>query len=85
MPKFAKGKRALSICGRCGMSFPYRSMKKELSGLWVCPDDYDGEYQALNHPQLKPPAPGPDAPLERPRPDVVMEPASVSTGGLRYL
>lgn len=85
MARWAKGTKSLAVCGRCGFTFKYTTMQKELSGLWVCHDCYDGEYQMLNHPQLRPPAPKPDAPLERPRPDVVMAPATVSTGGLKYL
>lgn len=85
MPRYAKGKRALSICDRCGFTYGYREMKQELTGIWVCPTCFDGDYQALNHPQLHPPAPKPDAPLERPRPDAIMVEATTSTGGLRYL
>ena len=85
MPRFNSGKNAKATCDRCSFVYPYKQMTMELSGIWVCETCYDGQFQRLNHPQLKPPIPKPDAPLERPRPDAVLEPASVSTGGLRYL
>lgn len=85
MPRFAKGNRAKACCARCDFIYPYRDMTLELSGLWVCDSCYDGQFQKMNHPQLKPPIPRPDAPLEHPWPDTVFAPASVSTGGLKYL
>lgn len=85
MPRYSSGLHSRAICDRCGFGYKYQEMKKELSGIWVCSSCHDGSFQRLNHPQLKPAAFRPDAPLYHPRPDVTPTPASVSTGGLRYL
>lgn len=73
MAKWAKGKWARACCDRCGFAYPWKDMKKELSGLWVCEECYDGKYQLLNHPANKPAPFRPDAPLKRPRPDAEPE------------
>lgn len=56
--------KSLFNCDRCGFSYKRSEAKKELSGLYVCRDCYDGQYQLLNHPQNKPPTDlGPDSVL----------------------
>ena len=49
---FASGKRALSVCDRCGHQFllktlQYQVVKQKRTGLLVCHDCYD-----IDHPQL---------------------------------
>lgn len=50
MPKWATGKRSLSISDRSGMAFPYTEMVKEWNGSLV----HISEFEA-KHPQLDPP------------------------------
>lgn len=53
---FAKGKRALAICDRSGMAYPYREMIREPgTGLIVHWSESDGRYNAVDHPQNFPP------------------------------
>lgn len=76
MARFNPGKYAKAVCDRCGFTVPYTSLKKELSGIYVCEECYDGKWQLLNHPANKPAPFRPDAPLHHPRPDAT--PAEVS-------
>ena len=53
MPSFAKGKRSLALCDRCGQRYPYDRIKPESenrrpNGLRVCPPCMDED-----HPQLQ--------------------------------
>lgn len=70
---WAKGKWAKFICQRCGFDYPYRTRRRELSGLFVCESCYDGANQALNYPGDKPPPFRLDAPLHNPLPDIIMD------------
>ena len=54
--RFASGKKALAICDRCGMQYPYLSIKEEWNGSRVCRECYE-----TKHPQLDPPDTSPDA------------------------
>lgn len=70
---FAKGRESRAVCDMCGFQYPYLSLKRTSYGTWVCPTDYDGQYDLQNHPQNKPPPYKPDPEgLEHPRPDVVL-------------
>lgn len=42
------------ICDRCGFRFPLRTLRKEWSGLMVCPDDWDPKPRTLNPPRIYP-------------------------------
>lgn len=81
MATWVKAPRAYSICDRCGFAYKYSERHKELSGIFVCNECYDGDFQILNHPGNFPAPFRPDAPLKSPRPDVVMDtPVSLPYG-----
>jgi len=42
------------ICDRCGFRYPLRVLRKEWSGLMVCPDDYDPKPYNLSPPRIYP-------------------------------
>ena len=52
---FATGKFALGICDRCGQQYKYLELRKEWTGLKVCPECYE-----VKAPQLEPFVPPPD-------------------------
>lgn len=69
--QFCNGKYAKFVCSRCGFTNPYTTRKKEISGLIVCSECYDGKLQNINHPLNQPyPKFDPDSVLKSPRPDV---------------
>lgn len=45
--------KALGVCDTCGFRFNLRELKKNSYGMMVCPADFDGKYDARNHPQNK--------------------------------
>lgn len=47
-------KNAWGICDICGFRYKYTELKKNSYGLLVCPEDYEGGYDLMNHPQNKP-------------------------------
>jgi len=69
---FASGKRAISLCDRCGQRYPLKKLKIQIVkqrpiGLKVCPECLD-----VDHPQLMLgsfPVYDPQA-LRNPRPDI---------------
>lgn len=69
---FASGKRAISLCDRCGQTVKLKKLKNQIvktkpTGLLVCPECLD-----VDHPQLQLgmyPVNDPQA-LRNPRPDV---------------
>ena len=69
--KFAKGKHALFICDRCGMSYPYlKQVIEPGTNLAVCSECNDGRWNRVGHPQNKPPRDLVDGvALRNPRPD----------------
>ena len=78
MPSFAKGKRSLALCDRCGQRYPYDKIKPEIenrrpNGLRVCPPCMDEDHPQLQLGRQK--IRDPQA-LKNPRPDRT-EPASV--------
>ena len=78
MPSFAKGKRSLALCDRCGQRYPYDKIKPEIenrrpNGLRVCPSCMDEDHPQLQLGRQK--IRDPQA-LRNPRPDRT-EPASV--------
>lgn len=64
MARYASGSRAIAICDRCGLQYPYNQISKLWTGLRVCPECWEAK-----HPQLDPiyPPPEPQA-LYQPRP-----------------
>jgi len=62
---YAKGSRAVAHCDRCGFKVPYKELRREWNGWWVCDDCYDPKHANLD------PAPKPrqGESLEHPRPD----------------
>ena len=42
---------AWAICDRCGFRYRHRDLKKETSGILVCPTCHDGAFDIMNHPQ----------------------------------
>lgn len=43
----------LAICDRCGFEYPLRKLKKEWTGLMVCPADFDPPPAELRPPRVK--------------------------------
>jgi hypothetical protein len=71
---YASGKHAWFICDECGMRYPYRERRKTSYGTFVCPVDFDGEFDLHNHPQNSSPPITADAEaLEDARPDVALD------------
>jgi hypothetical protein len=73
--RYASGAYSVAVCDRCGMEYPYTSLKKEWNNLKTCTECWEAK-----HPQLDPiyPPPEPQAIFE-PRPDRV-EPMDVPVG-----
>jgi len=74
MGLFASGKHAQAICDRCGMAYPYLSIKEEWNGSRVCPECFEEK-----HPQLDPPRVTADAEALRHASPDRTEPAVDST------
>jgi hypothetical protein len=75
MARFASGAYSEAICDRCGLMYPYPSLRKEWNGFKTCIECWEPK-----HPQLDPiyPPTEPQA-LFEPRPDRV-EPMDVPVG-----
>ena len=43
--------KALGICDVCGFQYKLRELKENSYGMMVCSNDFDGKYDARNHPQ----------------------------------
>ena len=75
MSKFATGKNAYAISDRSGFRYKYTDMRKEWTGLRVCPQCYEPK-----HPQLEPRSvPFEPEALWHPRPDR-KEPVEIPVG-----
>lgn len=62
---YARGKKSVAICDRCADKIPYRELKQEWNGLWVCRGCWDPKHE-----QIEPRIPREDPrALEHPRPD----------------
>ena len=48
MARYAKGVHAKAICDRCGLSYPYLSIKAEWNGLRTCPECWDYKHPSLD-------------------------------------
>ena len=48
MARYAKGVHAKAICDRCGLSYPYLSLKPEWTGLRTCPECWDYKHPSLD-------------------------------------
>ena len=75
MARFASGAYSEAICDRCGLMYPYPTLKKEWNGFKTCIECWEPK-----HPQLDPiyPPTEPQA-LFEPRPDRI-EPMDVPVG-----
>lgn len=75
MARFAQGFESLAVCDRCGLQYPYTTLKKQWNGFKNCVECWDAK-----HPQLEPiyPPTEPQA-LFEPRPDRT-EPMDVPVG-----
>jgi len=51
----AKGKNVKAECDICGFAYPRSRLRKNSFNLWVCPNDWDGSYDRVNHAQNKVP------------------------------
>jgi len=51
----ARGKYVKAECDICGFSYSRSKLRKNSFGLWVCPNDWDGAYDRVIHPQNKTP------------------------------
>lgn len=51
----AKGKNVKAECDICGFAYPRSRLRKNSFNLWVCPSDWDGSYDRVNHAQNKVP------------------------------
>ena len=47
MARYATGIHANAICDKCGLSYPYLSLKAEWNGLRTCPECWDAKHPAL--------------------------------------
>jgi len=43
-----------AICDRCGFEYPLAELRKEWTGLMVCPKDFDIRPPELTSPKVKP-------------------------------
>lgn len=75
MARFANGVASVALCDRCGLQYPYTTLKKQWNGFKNCVQCWDSK-----HPQLDPifPPTEPQA-LFEPRPSRV-EPMDVPVG-----
>lgn len=48
MARYATGVHAKAICDKCGLSYPYISLRAEWNGLRSCPDCWDAKHPALS-------------------------------------
>ena len=86
MGAFARGKRSVALCDRCGQRYPYEKLKPQIenrrqNGMRVCPSCLD-----VDHPQLQlgsQKVHDPQA-LRFPRPDRVEPASNVVAFGQRY-
>lgn len=46
--------RVRAICDRCGFEYPLSRLRKEWTGLMVCPDDFDPKPGELAFPRVMP-------------------------------
>jgi hypothetical protein len=53
------------VCDRCGFKVRHRLLRKEWTGLMVCPDDWDEKPAELRPPPVKPEG----LPIRNPRPE----------------
>ena len=51
----AKGKHVRAECDICGFAYRRTLLRKNSFDLWVCPNDWDGSYDRVNHAQNKTP------------------------------
>ena len=70
--RWAKGKWALAVCDRCGLTGPYLNMVSEPGTGWrVHRHCSDGKWNILDHPQNGPfPVAGEAIFLRHPRPEL---------------
>ncbi len=47
MARYATGAHAKAICDKCGLSYPYLSLRAEWNGLRTCPECWDAKHPAL--------------------------------------
>jgi hypothetical protein len=43
--------KSLGICDICGFRYRLKELKKNSYGMMVCPQDYEGKYDLVSHPQ----------------------------------
>lgn len=67
--------RPWSICDRCGQQYRLDELRKEWSGLMVCPDDFDPKPDTMSPPTVYPEG--------QPYPDARPEPPEVFVGTVR--
>jgi hypothetical protein len=51
----ARGKHVRAECDICGFAYKRTLLRKNSFDLWVCPNDWDGSYDRVNHAQNKTP------------------------------
>lgn len=44
---YATGRHSKAMCDRCGWKYPYRDLRQEWNGLWVCQECYDPKHEQL--------------------------------------
>ena len=47
----SSNKNPFGICDTCGFRYRLRELKKDTAGNLVCPTDFDGRFDAIDHPQ----------------------------------
>jgi hypothetical protein len=64
--------RAWFISDRSGFRYPYSERVRETSGILVGPDETDGKFDIINHPQNKSPRVTERISLKDARPDTIL-------------
>ncbi|MEK9918813.1 MAG: hypothetical protein VW496_05410 [Pelagibacteraceae bacterium] len=47
----ASNKNAYGLCDICGWRYPLKDLKFDTARNLVCPTDFDGAFDKINHPQ----------------------------------
>lgn len=50
---FSSGRKALAICDRCGMAYPYPEIRAEWNRARVCPECWESKHPQLDPPDVK--------------------------------
>jgi|TARA_R110000796_G_scaffold4849_8_gene18408 hypothetical protein len=65
----SSNKNPFGICDTCGFRYRLRELKKDTAGNLVCPTDFDGRFDVIDHPQNKTANLRDDETVRNPRPE----------------